>query len=133
MRITILSLFLLAGPIAFCQSTVPASMTPDNLGPAPLLATPPSRDFSKLPPGWHMPNVRPLPTPRTVVVPKAAGTRLLGDARIDPKMIVHPPSSSIGVQPPGTQIAQNEFSHLQMLPIESTRSASRQRQNSRHP
>jgi hypothetical protein len=35
------------------------------------------------------------------------------------KIIVHPPQSSIGVNPPGTPMAQNEYPHLQMLPIEA--------------
>ena len=43
----------------------------------------------------------------------------MGDAEIDPKMIVHPPQSSIGVTPPGTPMALNEYPHLQMLPIET--------------
>jgi hypothetical protein len=41
------------------------------------------------------------------------------DAQIDPKIIVHPPASSIGVQPPGMAVAQNEYPGLRMLPIES--------------
>jgi hypothetical protein len=116
MRITILSLFLCAGTTAFCQSSAPAPVIPDNLWQAPLGVVPPSRDFSKLPPGWH---AVPLTPPRIMVVPKAAGTRPLKDAQIDPGIVVHPPASSMGVQPPGTAVAQNEYPHLRMLPIES--------------
>jgi len=57
------------------------------------------------------------------VQPKVVATRRLGDAQIDPKIIVHPPATSIGELPPGTQVAQNEYPHLRLLPIESTNSA----------
>lgn len=33
-------------------------------------------------------------------------------------MIVHPPKSSLGAQPQGTMVAQNEYPGLQFLPIE---------------
>ena len=42
---------------------------------------------------------------------------------VDPDIIVHPPPSSIGVQPPGTGIKQNKYPNLRMLPIEATNSA----------
>jgi len=121
MRIMILSLFLCAGTTAFGQASAPAPAIPDNLWQTPLgVVPPPIRDFSKLPPGWH---VTPQPTPKIKVVPPSAtGTRSLRDAQIDPKIIVHPPASSIGVQPPGTAVAQNEYPHLRMLPIESAAS-----------
>jgi hypothetical protein len=57
--------------------------------------------------------------PRILALPKAETNRRLDDAEIDPKIIVHPPQSSIGVNPPGTPMAQNEYPHLQMLPIEA--------------
>jgi hypothetical protein len=86
------------------------------------VVTPPARDFSKLPPEWHASAVVP---PRFIFQPKVPGTLQaeaggrLGDGKIDPKIIVHPPQSSIGVHPPGTPMAQNEYPHLQMLPIEA--------------
>jgi hypothetical protein len=117
MRITILSLFLCAGTTAFCQSSAAAPAIPDKLWQTPLVVTPPPvRDFTKLPPGWH---AVPLTPPGIMVVPKAIDSRHLTDAQIDPKIIVHPPASSMGVQPPGTAVAQNEYPHLRMLPIES--------------
>jgi hypothetical protein len=113
LRPVILALSVCSGTTALCQSAASA----------PLVVTPaPARDFSKLPQGWHMDNVKPLPTPRILVQPKVVTTRRLGDAQIDPNMIVHPPATSIGVLPPGTQIAQNQYDHLQLQPIESTRS-----------
>jgi hypothetical protein len=42
----------------------------------------------------------------------------LGDAQIDPKIIVHPSQSRFWDQPPATQLAQNQFPGLKLLPIE---------------
>jgi hypothetical protein len=109
MRATILSLFLY-GVTAFCQSNAPA------LVPAPPL----SRDFSKLPPGWH---AVPLAIPKIVIVPKAVDRKRLSRTEIDPEIIVRPSPSSIGVQPPGTAVRQNEYPNLRMQPINSTNSA----------
>jgi hypothetical protein len=39
--------------------------------------------------------------------------------RIDPKIIAHPSQSRLGVQTPGTQVAQNEYPNLLMLLIDS--------------
>ena len=117
MRITILSLFLCAGTTAFCQTGAPAPAIPNNPWQAPLGGVPPpARDFSKLPPGWH---AGPLIRPKMMVAPKAVDTTRPKDAQIDPKIIVHPPASSIGVQPPGTAVKQNDYPGLRMLPIES--------------
>jgi len=117
MRITILSLFLCAGTTAFCQSSAPAPAIPSNPWQTPRgVVPPPIRDFSKLPPGWH---AVPLTPPGIIFAPKAVHTTGLKDAQIDPKFVVHPPASSIRVQPPGSAAAQNEYPHLRMLPIES--------------
>jgi hypothetical protein len=43
----------------------------------------------------------------------------LGDAQIDPQMIVHPTARDLGVQPAGTLVAQNLYPGLQYLPIEA--------------
>jgi hypothetical protein len=118
MRITILSLFLCAGTAAFCQTGAPA--IPKNPWQTPLGGVPtPIRDFSKLPPGWH---AAPLTPPRMMYLPEVVDTTRPKGAQIDPKIIVHPPVSSIGMQPPGTAVAQNEYPGLRMLPIESARS-----------
>ena len=120
MRVTILSLLLYA-TTAFCQSSAPAPVTAENLARTPLVsALPPSRDFSKLPPGWH---AVPLADPKIMMVPNAVDATRLSNAEIDPEIIVHPPPSSIGVQPPGTAVTQNEYPNLRMLPIDSTNSA----------
>lgn len=122
MRLTILGLLFCAGTTALCQTTAPPPASSDNLWQGPLVAAPPARDFSKLPPGWQASAGVPprfLFQPGIPGVPKAGTERRSGDAEIDPKIIVHPPQSSIGVIPPGNPMAQNEYPHLQMLPIEA--------------
>jgi hypothetical protein len=119
MRCAILGLLLCAGTTALCQSTAPSPATP--LWQAPPVVTPPTRDFSKLPPGWHFSGAVPpqiLLQPKMLKLPKPETNRPLVGAEIDPKIIVHPPQSSIGVNPPGTPMAQNEYPHLEMRPIE---------------
>jgi hypothetical protein len=111
MRFAILGLLFCAGTTAFCQSTAPSPATPDTLGQTPLVVTPPARDFSKLPPGWHFSGAVP---PRILLQPKMLK---LPQPETDPKIIVRPPQASIGVNPPGTPTAQNEYPHLQMRPI----------------
>jgi hypothetical protein len=132
MRLTILGLLFCAATTALGQATAPSPASPDNLWQAPLLVTPPARDFTKLPPWWQASALPPgwqasaVAPPRFLFQPKVPGApqaetgSRLGDAEIDPKIIVHPPQSSIGVIPPGTPMAQNEYPHLQMLPIESS-------------
>jgi hypothetical protein len=119
MRITILSLFLCAGTTAFCQASAPVPAIPDNLWQTPLGPIPPSRDFTKLPPGWH---AVPLTAPGILFQPKVLDTTRLKEAQIDPGIVIHPPASSLGVQPPGTAVAQKEYPHLRILPIESASS-----------
>jgi hypothetical protein len=87
------------------------------------MAATPARDFSKLPQGLHINNFKDLPTPKILVQPKVVSTTRLGDARIDPNIIVHPPATSIGVLPPGTEVTESEYPHLRLQPIESTHSA----------
>ena len=57
---------------------------------------------------------------RTVLLPPLpAGARArLGDAGLDPKFIRHPSTRDLGVQPPGTQVAQNLFPGLVFQPID---------------
>jgi hypothetical protein len=63
-----------------------------------------------------------LPQPKILLVPAPEKAHPLNNAQIDQKMIVHPPQSSLGVQPPGTIVAQNEYPNLRVLPIDSARS-----------
>ncbi len=119
MRLTILGLLLCAGIPSFCQSGASAPASPYAPGQTSLVVTPPAGDFSKLPAGWRQTSVAP---PKMLIQPQVPAARRVDDASIDPKMIVHPPQSSIGMQPPGIPVAQNEYPHLQVLPIESANS-----------
>jgi hypothetical protein len=114
MRLTILGLLLCTGIPSFCQSGASAPASPYAPGQTSLVVTPPARDFSKLPPGWHPTSVAP---PKMLIQPQAPAARRLDNAQIDPKMIVHPPQSSIGMQPPGIPVAQNEYPIFRCCPL----------------
>jgi len=118
MRLAIFALLLFSGTVAFCQSAVPAPVNPGQHWLTPPGTAQPGRDFTTPPPDWHFYGVVP---PRTLILPNAGPLRPRGDARIDPKMIVHPPPSSLGEQPPGTMVAQNLYPGLQLLPIEGAK------------
>ena len=115
MRVAILALFLFAGSTAFAQSGPFGPLNSDPPGSLPSPWTAQRRDFGKLPPGWPAT----MHTPEWIVIRPAPTTlKPFGDAEIDPKIIVHSSQSRIGDQPPGTQIAQNQFPGLELLPIE---------------
>jgi hypothetical protein len=119
MRLTTLAVFLSSGTAALCQLAAPNSSNPEQHWlTAPGLAVPglaePGRDFTKIPPRWHFDFAVPISRP----APGALHQR--DDAQIDPKIIVHPPESSVGEQPPGTQLAQNLYPGLSMLPIQES-------------
>jgi hypothetical protein len=115
MRIVVLTLFFLAGETAFGQSGPVGPLNPNPPGGLPSPWTAQGRDFGKLPPGWTATLNTP---PWTVIRPAPTTLKPPGNAQIDPKIIVHPAQSRIGDQPPGTQIAQNQFPGLELLPIE---------------
>jgi hypothetical protein len=115
MRITVLTLFLFAGSTAFGQLGSAGPLNPNPSGNLPSPWTAQSRDFGKLPPGW--PTTLNMPQWK-VVLPAPTKTKLFGDAQIDPKIVVHPAQSRLGDQQPGTQIAQNQFPGLELLPIQ---------------
>jgi len=117
MRLTLLALILYVGTKAFCQSTVPVPGSPYKPQQNPPIVNWPGTDFSKLPPVWNGSFVAPRPM---IVLPNLGAAHLIDRAQIDPQMIVHPPKSSLGVQPQGTLVAQNEFPGLQFLPIGSS-------------
>ena len=118
MRFAILGLLLSCETVAFCQSapTAPANPEQDWLT-APGMAQL-GRDFGKLPPGGHFYGLLP---PKTVILPNPGPLRRALDARADPRMIVHPPPSSLGEQPPGTLVAQNLYPGLRILPIDESK------------
>jgi hypothetical protein len=115
MRIAILALFLYAGSAAFGQLGPVGPLIPNHSGSLPSPWTAQGRDFGKLPPGWPAT----LNMPSWIVInPPPVTLKPLGDAQIDPKIILHPQHSRVGVQPLGTQIAQNQFPGLELLPIQ---------------
>jgi hypothetical protein len=115
MRIVILALFFFAGATAFGQSGPFGPLNPKPSGNLPSPWTAHGRDFGKLPQGW--PATMNM-TEWTAILPAPTTLKPFGDAQIDPKIVVHPAQSRLGDQPPGTQIAQNQFPGLELLPIE---------------
>jgi len=98
---SIVLLLCVATP-ALCQSAAPAPSNPLQLFQTPSAPAKPWMDFSNLPPLQQFKLSDPL---RPFIVPKVGITPSLNDAQIDPKIIVHPPQSKLGVQPQGTIIA----------------------------
>jgi hypothetical protein len=122
MRLAGLTLFLSAGTWAFCQSPAPAPANPEqNWLTLPELAKPglaqPGRDFTRLPPQLHFDFTAPM---KAMTVPAPDPLRRWNDAQIDPKIVVHPPQSSLGKQAPGALVAQNLYPGLNLLPIQES-------------
>jgi hypothetical protein len=115
MRLAILPLCFLAGTVAFGQTAPAPALNLDQVAKIPPAMMQPGSDFTKLPPDWRQDLFVP---PARIVRPGMGETRRREDAQIDPRMIVHPPPSSIGVLPPGTLVARNLYPKLQFLPIE---------------
>ena len=115
MRPAIFALILFASPPAFCQSAPPAPVKP-ALPPLTLTLPPqpPIFEFNQPPNEFHFDGFVPRPT----VVLHPAPLQFKDHAQIDPQMIVHPPKSSLGLESPGTLIAQNLYPGLQLLPID---------------
>jgi hypothetical protein len=117
MRSIALALFLCAGTAALCQSP---AQTPFNFTwrdqslPATNSPANPDKLFS---------DARLKPFASLKVFPRAEKNAApwSQDAEIDPKVIIHPPQSSIGRLSPGTVIEQKEYANLRMLPIDSPR------------
>jgi hypothetical protein len=115
MRSRILVLLLCAGTTAFCQPAAPAAASPDELGRVETEFTHPAWEINKLPSGWNMTSTAPV---TVLIQPKAGAAQHWNDARIDPRMIVHPPPSSVGAQPPGTLVAKNLYPDLRFQPVQ---------------
>jgi len=115
MRSAILALFFCAGTAAFCQTSAQAPFNLGRHGQNPPAAKP-SIDLDK---PFSAGPIKPFTPLEIFALPAKVTARWSEDARINPKMIVHPPQASIGFQTPGIPVGQNEFSNLQMLPIDS--------------
>lgn len=114
MKYATLVLLLCTTAPAVCQSATPPPPGPPQLWQTPPAPAKPWMDFSKLPSLQPFKLSSPL---RQFIVPKAAAEIRWNDAQLDPKIIVHPPQSRLGLQPSGTDIATNQFPNLKFLPI----------------
>lgn len=56
-----------------------------------------------------------------MIISPVTGALRSGGVRVDPEMVVHPPASSIGDQPPGIAVSQNHYPGLELLPIEQAK------------
>jgi hypothetical protein len=114
MRLTIFALFLSAGSAALCQSSTPAPANPNSQGLTPPQWSQPGQDFSAQLREWHFNTDSPQ---RTIILQAPLSEQQRNATQIDPKIIVHPPQSSLGEQPPAAQIAQNLYPGLTLMPI----------------
>ena len=117
MRSAIFALILGAGTAAFCQTQAQAQFifshdrNPPAAQPALHLNEPFSADPMK-------PFTPPLTSLNIFAPPAKAISSWSADAKVDPKMIIHPPQASLGLQQ-GIPVEQSEYSNLRMLPIDA--------------
>lgn len=99
-----------------CQSAgmAPPGFEKQKKDPPNVLLS--QKEFSKAP-AWHISMDGLL----KMTVPPVMGQSQMPNAPADPEMVVHPPQSSIGVQPPGTQVAQNLYPDLQLMRIDQSK------------
>jgi len=122
MRVAVAALVVCAGVPVFCQSsgTAPPSFGNEKKDAPTVFLS--QKELSKGPPVGQITFGQPL---KMVFPLGAESLQQLGRPSVtppvDPRMIVHPPASSIGVQPPGTQIAQNLYPGLQLMPIDQSK------------
>jgi hypothetical protein len=119
MRLAIVLSFFSLATAAFSQSSTPAPVNPEGQqlnqpsGPKPgqdLNITQRNFQLTTVPKGTRF---LPLPGSAPQIELKTIGPRA-----VDPQMLVHPPQSSLGDQAPGTQIAQNLYPGLKLMPID---------------
>jgi hypothetical protein len=120
MRFGILALILVSWSSAFCQSIFSAPFNSGEQGKIPPTWTPPGMNFSAGPQPWRLEGMQPFVG--TMQMPPRP-LRALGNAHIDPQFVLHPEQKCIGVQPPGTLVAQNLYPELTLLPIGSQANA----------
>ena len=117
MRVAVAALLVCAGVPVFCQSAGISSPSFEKEKKDPPSVFLPQRELMKGPPVGQIRLAGPL----KMTLPLGAGSLRMGNAQIDPEMVVQPPQASIGVQPPGTQIAQNLYPGLQLMPIDQSK------------
>jgi len=118
MRSGIIILLLCAGTAAFGQSNAAAPLSSYKLELTQPAFAQSAGDSAKPRVDLHPANNQ-LWKAFTISGPRQLQRK--DSAQVDPGMIVRPPTSSIGVQPSGTPIAQNLYPGLQLLPIEEAK------------
>jgi hypothetical protein len=120
MRLAFLTLFLPVAASALSQSPAPASQSPQQrtFTPPSITIPRPALRLNKLPPDIAIASVQQLPK---IVQPPGQLTRRESDFKLDPKIVVHPPQSSLGEQLAGAPVAQNLYPGLELLPVEESR------------
>ena len=113
MKCALLGVILAGGTLASAQSGAPAVATPRGLfaeNHPPLLS---GKDLLTSPLLLYQERSGMFGFP-----PPARENRL-GDASIDPQILLRPTGRSLGTPAPGMQIAQNQFPGLTLLPIDT--------------
>jgi hypothetical protein len=127
MRCSLSILILSAGTLAFGQTgpSFPFSsgQPSQSLSPWNGQEIAPGPDFTKTPEWRWNPALSTLGTRMVLLPPPKSITVPLGDAAIDPQILRRPSPRDLGVQPPGTQIAQNLFPGLKFQPVDGQLSA----------
>jgi hypothetical protein len=120
MRLAVLTLLLPVAASAVSQSPAPVSQSPQqrSFTPPSITIPKPALTLSKLPPDITITSVQQLPK---IFLPPGQFTQPEGGFTLDSKIVVHPPQSSLGVQAPGTLVAQDLYPGLQLLPIEESK------------
>ncbi len=109
-----LMLLLSAGSLAFGQTGPAKPFTFGQAPPAPFAGMAQGHDFGNAPLHWD--TLSSLPQTIFDISPTTT-SGLLGDATIDPKMVIHPSRHDLGALPAGTQTARNQFPRLTFQPI----------------
>jgi hypothetical protein len=113
MRAALLVLSLCGGTVVFAQ-TNPAK--PANSFKLEL--TQPAADASNYRAFLHGSNTELW---KAFAIPGTRAFQQRNNAQIDPGFILHPPNSSVGVQPPGIPIEQDLYPGLRLLPIDESK------------
>jgi hypothetical protein len=119
-HLKVLALFLSVCSLpALCQSGQAPFIFAEPGKTPPAFTLEPGQDFSSGRREWKLKPFTPFSETILQAPPGPKALRPLGDAQIDPNMILRPPHSAAEAQPQGTLMAQNLFPGLRFLPIES--------------
>jgi len=122
MRLAIVvSLFSFA-TAALCQSPAPTPVKPEVQQLTQPQSPQPGQDFTVTTRSFQLETV----PQRTLFIPHPGSQprieiKTIGPRTVDPEIVMHPPQSSLGDQAPGTQVAQNLYPGLTLLPIQDSK------------